>query len=199
MLVAAGSAWIVDWLSAREIRLQKAGTVALYSLIALGALAGITLGKPVAPINSPLWKIVYGINPEFGEMVGWPDLTAQVVAVYQAIPEADRPFTAILAGNYGEAGALDLYGREYALPPIISSVDSMWYRGYGDPPPQTVILVGFERSNADYYFKSCTRAGTVSNQYKVKNEEFLHHTGLYICTSPRQPWSEMWQEMQWFQ
>jgi hypothetical protein len=199
MLLAAGSAWIEGFLAAREGRLRKIVTVAIYSLITLGAVGGILMGKPVAPVNSPLWKIIVKINPEFAEMVGWQDLTAQVAAVYQSIPDADKPFTAILAGNYGEAGALDLFGREYSLPPIISGADSFWYRGYGDPPPQTVILVGFERGYADQLFKSCTRSGTVSNQYRVINEESLHHTGLYICTSPRKPWSEMWLHMQWFQ
>ena len=105
----------------------------------------------------------------------------------------------ILAGNYGEAGALDLYGDEYGLPRIISGGNSMWYRGYGEPEPETVIVVGFESAYARHFFKSCQFSGTVKNSYNVKNEETTHHTGLYICREPRQPWSEMWQEMQWYQ
>jgi hypothetical protein len=132
-------------------------------------------------------------------MVGWQDMTAQVAEIYQSIPESEKPNTVILAGNYGEAGAFDLYGDEYGLPRTITGTNSMWYRGYGEPEPETVIVVGFESAYAQHFFRACTFSGTVKNSYNVKNEETTHHTSLYICREPRQPWSEMWQEMQWFQ
>ena len=65
----------------------------------------------------------------------------------------------ILAGNYGEMGALDLYGDEYGLPRIISGGNSYWYRGYGDFEPETVIVVGFE---SDYAKFSSNRANTAA-------------------------------------
>jgi hypothetical protein len=165
----------------------------------VGGLVGIVLIKPVVPVNSPLWEITSDINGEAVEMIGWQDLSAQVGSIYESIPESEKPRTVILAGNYGEAGALDLYGAQYSLPPVISGADSFWYRGYGDFEPETVIVVGFERGYADKFFASCEKAGTVTNQYHVKNEESTHHTGLYICRKPSRSWSEMWQDMQWFQ
>ena len=155
--------------------------------------------KPIAPINSSLWQITSDINGEVVEMIGWQDLTAQVAEIYQSIPENEKPRTVILAGNYGEAGALDLYGDAYGLPRVISGGNSYWYRGYGDPEPETVIVVGFDGSYAKNFFSSCEFTGTVSNRYGVRNEESSRHTSLYVCRQPRQPWSEMWQDMQWFQ
>jgi hypothetical protein len=155
--------------------------------------------KPIAPINSALWEVTSSVNEEVTEMVGWQDLTAQVAQIYQSIPEDEKLRTVILVGNYGEAGALDLYGKQYDLPRVISGTNSLWYRGYGDPEPKTVIVVGFEKSYAAYFFGQCESAGFVTNQYGVKNEETTHHTGLYVCREPRQPWKEMWKEMQWFQ
>ena len=64
----------------------------------------------------------------------------------------------ILAGNYGEAGALDLYGPEYGLPRVITGANSLWARGYGDPAPETAIVVGFDRPYAGQFFKSCEPA-----------------------------------------
>jgi hypothetical protein len=113
--------------------------------------------------------------------------------------ETDKPGTVILAGNYGEAGALDLYGAEYGLPRTISGANSLWARGYGDFEPETVIVVGFERGYADRFFGQCEPVGRVTNRYNVANEESTHHTGLYVCRQPRHPWNEMWQEMKWFQ
>ena len=132
-------------------------------------------------------------------MIGWQDLTKQVAEIYRSIPESEKPRTVILTGNYGEAGAFDLYGDEYGLPHVITGSNSLWYRGYGAPEPQTVIVVGFEKEYAEYFFGSCHLSGTVKNSYHVENEETTRHNGLYICREPRRPWNEMWQEMQVYQ
>ncbi len=197
MLLAAGTVWIVAWLETRTQTMRRVGFGLLWSLLAAGSLVGLVLIKPIAPINSPLWDVTSSINGEVVEMIGWQDLTAQVTEIYQTIPENEKPRTAILAGNYGEAGALDLYGKD--LPRIITGSNSFWYRGYGDPEPETVIVVGFDGGYAKNFFSSCEYAGTVTNKYGVKNEESSYHTGLYVCRQPRKPWGDMWQEMQWFQ
>lgn len=132
-------------------------------------------------------------------MVGWLDLVAQVAAIYDGLPATDQAKTAILAGNYGEAGALDLYGPQYGLPRVISGANSLWARGYGEPPPETVIVVGFDSGYATALFQECRMAGTVTNPYNVRNEEASYHTGLYVCRTPRLPWPDLWKNMQWFQ
>jgi 4-amino-4-deoxy-L-arabinose transferase-like glycosyltransferase len=199
MLLAAGSAWFDRWLAGRAQNIRRIGFSVLWGLLAIGSVIGIVLMKPLAPINSSLWKVMSDLNSEIVEMVGWQDLTAQVAKIYQSVPDSEKPRTVILAGNYGEAGALDLYGPEYGLPHVISGANSLWYRGYGEPEPETVIAVGFERGQAEMFFGQCKPVGLVTNRYNVRNEESLHHTGLYLCQQPRQPWSEMWQDMRRFQ
>jgi 4-amino-4-deoxy-L-arabinose transferase-like glycosyltransferase len=199
MLTAAGSVWWESWLSTAPSWPRRLAKGLLYGLVAVGGLAAILIVKPVAPVNSVLWKTTSRLNPEVVEMVGWQDLVSQVAAISQDIPAQEKPNAAILAGNYGEAGALDLYGRGLNLPPIISGADSFWYRGYGNYEPQTVILVGFEGGYASNFFQSCTYAGMVKNKFGVENEESTRHTGLYLCREPRRPWSQMWPEMLWFQ
>lgn len=199
MLIAAGAAWWEGWLAARQPTGRRVGWGALWALVAVGSVAGFVLIKPIAPINSPLWAITSDINGEVVEMVGWPDLVERVAAIYAGLPEAEKPRAAILAGNYGEAGALELYGPQYGLPRVISGANSLWARGYGEPLPETVIVVGFESSYAVALFKECRMAGSATNRYNVKNEESSFHTGLYVCRQPRRPWPEMWETMQWFQ
>jgi len=199
MLLAAGAAWFENWLGTRTEKTRRFGFGILWGMQVIGGLIFITVIKPIAPINSPLWNVTSSLNREVVEMVGWQDLTAQVAKIYQSIPDSEKPSTVILAGNYGEAGAFDLYGNEYGLPRVITGANSMWQRGYGDPEPETVIVVGFERSYTTYFFKQCDSVGMVTNQYGVRNEETSHHTGLYVCREPQRPWSEMWKQMQWFQ
>ena len=199
MLVAGGAVWWETWLAARSDTARRLGYATLWALLAVGSVAGVILVKPLAPINSPLWEITSDVSGEVVEMIGWPDLAAQVAEIYTHIPDDQKSRTVILAGNYGEAGAFDLYGPQFGLPPVISGANSLWQRGYGDPEPETVIVVGFERQQAGNFFNSCQQAGKVTNRYGVKNEETSRHTGLYICRQPRRPWPEMWKTMQWFQ
>jgi 4-amino-4-deoxy-L-arabinose transferase-like glycosyltransferase len=199
MLLAAGSAWFESWLEKRSLAQRRVGLGVAWTLMTLGLAVGVVLIKPVAPINSALWRVTSDINDNVVEMIGWQDLTAQVAEIYAKVPPEKKARTVILAGNYGEAGALELYGSAYALPRIISGGNSMWARGYGDFEPETVIVVGFEGDYARKFFAECTYQDTVKNQYNVQNEESSWHTGLYLCSQPRRPWSEMWPEMQWFQ
>lgn len=200
MLLAAGCVWFGRWFQNLNRIKRRIGYSLLWSAQIIGCLTGIILMKPVAPVNSPLWDFKIRITGDlFTEMIGWQDLTAQVAGIYKSIPENEKPRTVILAGNYGEAGALDLYGKKYGLPRIISGGNSLWYRGYGDPEPETVIVVGFKPEHAEKIFESCEYRGTVKNSYNIKNEESTHHTGLYVCRKPRRPWSEMWPEMRWYQ
>ena len=199
MLMAGGSVWWEGWLAGRRELFRRIGWGLTWGVMVIAGAAGIILVKPVVPLNSPLWETTSGVSGELVEMIGWPDLAQQVAGVYAGISEDDKARTVILAGNYGEAGALDYYQGEYGLPPVISGSNSLWARGYGEQEPGTVIVVGFERDYARHFFMSCQSAGKVTNRFNVENEETLHHNGIYVCRQPRRPWAEMWDEMQWFQ
>jgi 4-amino-4-deoxy-L-arabinose transferase-like glycosyltransferase len=199
MLLAAGSAWLESWLGglARPRFVWLRGTLA--GLLALGGVAGALLTEPVTPIHSPVWNVATKVNDGFVEMIGWPGLVQDVANVYAKIPAGEKAGTVVLAGNYGEAGALELYGPALGLPRMISGANSLWARGYGSPVPQTVILVGFDSGYAGQLFSDCTLAGTLTNQARVNNEETRDHTQFFVCHQPRLPWDKMWPNMQWFQ
>ena len=199
MLLAAGVVGLEDWAANKGKKTHRAFRAVEWTLLAAGLVVGLVLMKPIAPINSGLWEITSEVNGEVVEMVGWEELTAQVAEIYAALPQDEKPGAVILAGNYGEAGALDLYGLAYGLPPVISGSNSLWARGYGSQDPGTAIVVGFEGDYAARYFKSCELSGKVTNRYGVKNEETSHHNYLFVCREPRHPWGEMWRTMQWFQ
>lgn len=199
MLMAAGAVWFENWLSTKTETTRRVGLGMLWGLQIVGGIAFLIAVKPVAPINSPLWEITSSLNPEVVEMIGWQELTAQVADVYRSIPREEKPRTAIFAGNYGEAGAIDLYGKQYGLPRVISGSNSLWYRGYGEPEPETLIVVGVDYTEAGMFFHSCKLVGRVSNSYGVKNEESTYHTGILVCRDPIWPWSDIWPQALEFQ
>jgi hypothetical protein len=120
-----------------------------------------------------------------------------VVRVWNTIPEPERARTAILCSNYGLAGAINLYGPPHGLPPAISGVNSFWARGYGAPPPETVIVLGGRRERLDQRFESVVHAGRVPNPLDIANEE-SERPDIYICRQPRENWQEMWPKLRSF-
>ncbi len=57
-----------------------------------------------------------------------------VAGVRDSLPADQQANAGILAGNYGEQGAIELFGPAYRLPPPISMTNSAWLRGYPTPP-----------------------------------------------------------------
>jgi 4-amino-4-deoxy-L-arabinose transferase-like glycosyltransferase len=124
MLLAAGAVWLaqgVAHLSTWKARLVQGFS---WTILAAGFIVFCSLAMPIAPVNSAWWKTVTDINSEFKEEIGWPELVKAVAKIYAALPAEEQAVTGILTGNYGEAGAINLYGPAYGLPEAISGVNS---------------------------------------------------------------------------
>jgi hypothetical protein len=91
-----------------------------------------------------------------------------------------------------------LYGSAYGLPTAISGINSYWLRGYGDPPPQTLIILGLTPTQANQIFRTCENAGRITNPYDVKNEETTEHPTILVCRELRSSWPEFWQRFKYF-
>ena len=198
MLLAAGAAlgerWVAS-LTAGWARLTRGTT---WTALAAGGVVAAALVLPLAPVNSSWWNVVNKVHDNFREEIGWPELVKTVAGIRASLPAEERVPVGILAGNYGEAGAIDLYGPAYGLPEAISGINSYWLRGYGDPPPRTLIVVGLSRGFLERNFESCELAGHITNRYAVKNEETTEHPDIFVCRRLRKPWAEFWKEFKYY-
>ena len=102
---------------------------------------------------------------------GWPQFVGAVAAVYKQLPAREQAETTILAGNYGEAGALDLLGPAEHLPVAISPQNTYYFWGQGTPAGAVVIATDFQRTDLTPYFRSVRQAATVPGQDGIQNEE----------------------------
>ena len=137
-------------------------------------------------------------NSDMQDEVGWPEFVAQVAAVRDSLPVEDRSRLGILANNYGEAGALALYGPQYGLPVPISSTNTFHDRGYGPFEPETVIVTGGELDDQRHNFENCTVVAHVLIPYGVRNEESAYHPEILVCHHLRWPWPVAWARSQEF-
>jgi 4-amino-4-deoxy-L-arabinose transferase-like glycosyltransferase len=198
MLLAAGAVWGEAWLGRRSIPIRRwVGGITAFALVASTLLIAL-LTLPVMPVKSPLWNTANNMSDNFREMIGWPELVDSVAQVVRQLPASERDTAAILTTNYGETGALTLYGDAYDFPPVISPVDSAWYRGYGAVEPQTVIVVGTPNDAASRLFRLCSTAAHIRNAEGIQNEESLHSV-IQICREMRRSWPEAWNDLLTFQ
>ena len=198
MLLAAGTVSWDAWLERRSAIGTRLGRVATWTALTAGAAFSAVTIMPIAPINSWGWRLTSKLHDNFTEQIGWPELAQTVATIYAALPETEKSHTAILAGNYGEAGAINLYGAQYELPEVISGINTYWWRGYGAQPPEVVILVGFSRESADWFANDVELVGHVTNPYGVRNEETKDHPDIFVCRGFKKSWPEFWKGFQRF-
>lgn len=197
MLLAAGALELGLVLERWPVR-RRGLSYAIIALLFLVGSAAALFVLPVAPIGSRLWKIASESNDDLVEEVGWPALTHEVARIWSSLPPEERAHAAIFCGNYGEAGAIDLYGPAYGLPPVISGINSYWLRGYGSPPPQTLIVLGGHRDRLEQRFASVTLAGHTPVVHGVQNEETKDHPDIFVCRGLKGSWPELWEKIRSF-
>ncbi|HEY4284993.1 MAG TPA: glycosyltransferase family 39 protein [Chthoniobacterales bacterium] len=197
ILYAAGAVWLESQLmrmSRSSFRTAVVCVITILLLVNVSVAAAVAL--PIAPINSKWWAFASKNNGDLVEEIGWPDLVETIAQIRDRLPANERARVGILAGNYGEAGAVNLYGSNYRLPRAICGTNSFWARGYGDPSPEIVIVVGFSRKFAETYFDSFEMAAQSRNRYGVANEESRDHPEIFVCRGFRKNWPEFWKTFQ---
>jgi hypothetical protein len=198
MLYAAGAIWGQEWLDHLQANRARVVRATAWAVLAIDILLTAAVALPIEPIDSSWGRIAMKINGDYRDEIGWPELMQTLAQIRNSLPEAERARTAVLAANYGEAGAINLLGPQYGLPPVISGGNSFWTHGYGDPQPETVIVVGFSRRFVERNFASCQLVAKVWNEFGVQNEETRDHPDIFVCRGLKQSWQDFWKKFQYF-
>jgi hypothetical protein len=155
-----------------------------------GAALAVPVALPVLPARAlhviPLQKINY----DLGEEISWPSLVALVAREYRALPPAQRDRATILAGNYGEAGAIDRYGPQDGLPRVYSGANNFWLWG---PPPaadSAAIAVNVDPARLRREFAHVRRIATFWNGLGVDDDE--QGAPVFWATGLRSSWARAW-------
>jgi 4-amino-4-deoxy-L-arabinose transferase-like glycosyltransferase len=195
MLFAAGSVLWERWTSSISLVWSRVVQGVTFAALAIG---GVIAAALILPINPHISTNNFALrnNGDLREEIGFTDLVAAVAKVRDSLPSSEQASVGILTGNYGETGAIDLYGPAYNLPQALSGTNTAWFRGYGNPPPGTLIVVGLSRNYVESTFESCKLAGHNGNPYGIKNEESEDHPDIYLCGPPRDPWPKFWIDFQ---
>jgi hypothetical protein len=202
MLLAAGGVAAERWLAARRWRFAAPAYAALL------ALSGAVLAPLFVPLLPPLALVRYsraiGLsqprleNHQLGPLpqlmadrFGWQEMAGEVARIYRALPPVDRARAAIFGQNYGQAGAIDLFGPRLGLPPAISGHLSYWLWGPHGYTGDVMIVLDDNRATLLRLFGSVQLAGHVDHPYSMPYEHF----DIYVCRQPRRPLAAMWPQI----
>jgi hypothetical protein len=126
---------------------------------------------------------------DYADMLGWEEQVAAVARVYHELPAEDRARAVLVAGNYGEAGAIDLYGPRRSLPGVVSAAGSYWFFGPGDKPGEVAVTIGLTGEDLAPFFDSLQAATRITNPWAVEEERDLT---VYVARRPRRTLQELW-------
>jgi hypothetical protein len=184
--------------------IRVGGSAAVIAALLLGGAALVPLSLPVLPPAALAnYASAVGLTdasmergktaplPQYyADRFGWPEMAATIGRVYETLSPQDKADTVIFAGNYGEAGALDFFGRAYGLPPAISGHNNYFLWGPGAASGEVAIIVGVrDVTTLRQQFAQVEQAALITCDYCMDYED---NVPVYVARGPRVPLSELW-------
>lgn len=201
-VLAAGSVVAGAWLAARPRWWRGAlawGTAGGLLLLPLGvplipppALARYSAALGMTRAVTTNMGTVLPLPQDFADMLGWREQVAEVARIYHGLPESEREHTTVVGGNYGRAGALAVYHREFGLPYPVSRSGDFHAWGPGEAEPAVVIIVGGTREELEPLFGEVVEAGRSSTPLGVPEEQDVR---IHVCRDPREPIDQLWRRL----
>lgn len=176
-------------LTIRPVRIRAA-------VYCLAAVISAVISLPLLPAAALARFPIQKINYDLGEEIGWPSEVKLLSTVWHSLPTTQRQHATLLAGNYGEAGAVDRYGASYGLPQVYADHNnfSLW-----GPPPATdtaAVAIGIDPALLHREFAHVTQIAVYHNGLGVDDDE--EGTPIYVVTGLRTSWATAWPAFQDF-
>jgi hypothetical protein len=187
--LAAGAIVIESYIArSRQVWLKPA-------LIALILAAGASLAPlvmPVLPVDqfiSYMEKMPFkvprsehshmrAILPQhFADQFGWEEMVAEVNQAYMKLSPEERAGCGIFAQDYGQAGAIDFFGRRYGLPPALSGHQTYFLWGPRGYSGNCMIVLDDSPEVLERHFERVEYVGkSADNPYALERE-----IPVFIC------------------
>jgi len=187
MLFAAGA---VAFENLSREKLKWSRPVYAAAIIIVTCLLAPLAVPVLSPENYVAYQKALGIAPlkaenqptgplpqHFADEFGWEEMARKVGEIYNALPPEQRAKTAIFANNYGEAGAIDFFGKKYGLPKSICNHQSYWLWGPRDYTGESVIVLGSDGKGDRKHFASVEAVGRTDHPYSRRDEQF----DIFLC------------------
>jgi hypothetical protein len=108
----------------------------------------------------------------------------KVAALHRGLPPAQRAKTGVFGQNYGQAGAIDMYGPRLGLPAAMSG--HLAYHGWGppEPAPEVFIVLDDDRPRLEELFEKV--------EYGAWFRHCVSSTDIWVCRGLKVPLAKLW-------
>jgi hypothetical protein len=178
------------------------------ALVVAAVVVSIPIDLLVLPILSPEKYIAYthalhleppktevahnGPLPQvFGDQFGWRELVKQVADIYWSLPPDVRARTGIFASNYGEAGALNMFGPAYNLPAPVCAHQNHYFWGDHGFNGENLIWLQWGPMSIGRMCNGVEQVGEHYHPYGMAEE----NRPIYLCRGLKKPLRELWPDL----
>ncbi|MGH8219345.1 MAG: hypothetical protein ACREUT_12415 [Steroidobacteraceae bacterium] len=131
-----------------------------------------------------------GALPQYyADMFGWREMAAKVAKVYWSLPPQERARAVFFGQNYGEAAAIDVFGRRLGLPPAISGHNNYYLWGPRGHDGSVTIIIGGSTKVYAALFRSVEVAGRITTRYAMPYET---DQPVYVLRGSKMPLQKAW-------
>lgn len=201
VLFAGGAVALDAWLTSRRLRAALLVGVVLFGLpplpfvvplLSIERFAAYQRFLGLAPQGTDK-RLALGSLPQFyAEMFGWRELAALVGDAYRSLSPEERADAVFFADNYGEAAAVDFFGRPRGLPPSISAHNNYYLWGPRGHSGDVVIQLGGRREDLLKVYASVEAMGKTNSSWALPLE-----TGqtIWICRGRFKKLEDDWSKL----
>ncbi|MDQ2718719.1 MAG: glycosyltransferase family 39 protein [Bacteroidota bacterium] len=111
----------------------------------------------------------HALPQDFADMLGWKEITEKTAKAYSALNDEEKKHALIFCDNYGQAGAVNFYGKKYNLPGAYSDNASFLYWLPDSLHVNNMILVTDDQQEMHHDFikdfTSVILSDSVTNEY----------------------------------
>ncbi len=211
-VLAGGSVFLEKILSGKNLSWVKPVYVGL--LIAFTILI-LPMALPVLPVNRFIeYEQALGIAPKSDERIslgalpqgyadefGWEEFALTVSKIYQTLTPEEQAKCVIYVRNYGEAGAIDFFGKKYGLPDALCAHNSYWYWGPGEKTGDVAIILGARRDLQENLDDLGRAYKSVEPSLKTNCEYCMPYENgrqFFICRGMNTTFQKIWDRERFF-
>lgn len=212
VLLAGGAVFLEKVLRDRSLNWVRVAYPAL--LVAL-MLVGLPFTLPLLPVEKFIgYEKLLGMMPKaeerssvgelpqyYADQFGWEELAATVAKIYNTLTPAEQKQCVIFVRNYGEAGAIDFFGKKYGLPPALCAHNSYWMWGPGERTGNIAIILGHDRllqdnlNDLNRRYKHVELAGSTDCKYSMPYESGRL---LFLCREMNTTFQILWPDERFY-
>ncbi len=206
MFLAAGAVAFEQFVHQKSYNWLKPVYIGCLILLALIILPS---ALPVLPVEQFIkYEHFLGLKPHadersslselpqyYADQFGWREMVDTVASVYRKLTPEEQSQCVIYVRNYGEAAAIDFFGKKYGLPKALCAHNNYWLWGPGERTGNIAIIFGDSRNLEDNFsdlrgrYKHVELAATTNAKYCMPYE---NGRMIFICREMNTTFQKLW-------